>query len=325
MTFRPLPLLGNPHVQTILGSLWKGPGVKLPSRLHTVALADGDALAAHETTPLDWKSGQPIVVLVHGLGGSHRSAMVQRLANAFNAHGMKVIRVDLRGAGAGVGLARRVYNAASAEDVRATSEFFCHQSPSSPLFLVGLSLGANIVLNLAGSAATKPLAGLKAVAALSPPVDLVMCSAMLATLPFYDHYYARNLRRQVRKHEACHPDVARAAFPKNLTMRQFDEIYTAPRGGFADAMDYYHRASSLPVIPQIEVPTFILSARDDPFIAVPPLERLGGHSNLQIMLVSKGGHLGFLGHDGQGGLRWAERRMVEWVISQTALPDGRGS
>src|SRR5471032_3107528 len=98
MTFRPLPLLGNPHVQPILGNLWKGPPLRLPTKMHIVRLADGDALAAHETTPPAWHPGASIVLLVHGLGGCHRSAMMQRLANQFLAHGMRVVRVDLRGA-----------------------------------------------------------------------------------------------------------------------------------------------------------------------------------------------------------------------------------
>jgi len=314
MTFRPLPFLGNPHVQTILGNLWRGPPVRLPSRLHIVPLADGDALAAHETTPPGWQPGDALVVLVHGLGGCHRSPMMQRLTNHFTRHGLKAVRVDLRGAGAGTHLARRVYNAACADDVRAVAEFFHRETPASPLYLVGFSLGGNIVLNMAGDAAARPLTGLRAVAALSPPVDLELCSAMLATLPFYDHYYARNLRHQVREHQARFPDLPAVRFPKKLTMRMFDDLYTAPRGSFADATDYYRRASSLPVIPRINVPTFILSARDDPFIAVPPLEALQGHGNLQIHLVPKGGHLGFLGLDGAGGLRWGEQRVAEWIL-----------
>jgi hypothetical protein len=279
-------------------------------------LADGDALAAHETTPPGWQPGDPIILLVHGLGGCHRSAMMQRLTNEFTAHGLRVVRVDLRGAGAGTPLARRVYNAACAEDVRAVAEFFLQQAPASTLYLVGFSLGGNIVLNLAGEAAARPLAGLAAVAALSPPVDLVLCSAMLARLPFYDRYYARNLRRQVEEHEARFPDLTRVRFPRKLTMRLFDDLYTAPRGGFADAMDYYRRASSLPKIPCVQVPTFILSARDDPFIAVPPLEQLQGHANLRIDLVPKGGHLGFLGRDGDGGLRWGEKRLAQWILAR---------
>jgi predicted alpha/beta-fold hydrolase len=316
MTFRPLPFLGNPHVQTILGNLWKGPSLRLASRLHVVTLADGDGLAAHEATPPGWQPEAPTVLLVHGLGGSHRSAMIQRLAGAFTVHGWRAVRVDLRGAGAGVTLSRRVYNAACAEDVRSVAEHFLRQAPDSPLCVVGVSLGGNIVLNLVGEAASKPLHGLSALAALSPPVDLVLCSAMLARLPFYDRYYARNLRRQVQVHQTRVPEAPRTAFPSRLTMRLFDEIYTAPRGGFADATDYYRRASSLPKIPDIRLPTLILSALDDPFIAAGPLKALRGHADLHMQLVAKGGHLGFLGRDGAGGLRWAEKRVVEWVVAQ---------
>lgn len=315
-SFRPFPFLSNPHVQTILGNLWKGPPVKFASSLQVIPLPDGDALAAHDTIPPGWRAGGPVLVLVHGLGGSHQSAMIQRLANAFTAHGIRTVRVDLRGAGAGVHLARRVYNAASADDVRAAAEFIHRQTPASPLFLVGISLGGNVVLNMAGAAAARPLPGLCGVAALSPPVDLVLCSAMLATLPFYDHYYARTLRIQVRQNEVHFPGLPPAQLPRKLTMRLFDDLYTAPRGGFADAIDYYRRASSLKVIPHIQVPTFILSARDDPFIPVPPLEQLQRHTNLDIQLVAHGGHLGFLGTGGACGLRWGERRLAEWIITR---------
>lgn len=314
MTFRPLPLLGNPHLQTILGNLWKGPPLRFSTTMEVVPVADGDALAVHESTPPAWHPGAPIVLLVHGLGGSNRSAMMVRLANQFLHHDMRVVRVDLRGAGAGVHLARRVYNAACADDIRAVADALCEQTPTSPLYVVGFSLGGNIALNFAADAAAKPLANLRAVAALSPPVDLVLCSAMLARLPFYNYYYAFNLRRQVRRHQASFPELPPVRFPKLLTVRLFDEIYTAPRGGFADAMDYYRRASSLPNISRIRVPTFILSARDDPFIAVGPLEHLRQRTNVQVQLVYKGGHLGFLGRGGAGGVRWGEQRVVKWIL-----------
>jgi predicted alpha/beta-fold hydrolase len=314
MTFRPLPFLGNPHVQTVLGSLWKGRGVRLPTQLHLVPLPDGSSLAVHDTIPPDWQPDKPIVLMVHGLGGSHQSPMLQRLVNRFTLHGFRAVRVDLRGAGAGIKQSRRVYNAADADDVRAVAEFLSGPAPGAPLYLVGVSLGGNLVLNLAGSAAARPLPSLRMVAAISPPIDLTLCSAMLATLPFYDHFYARNLRRQVDEHQACFPDLPVTPFPKRLTMRLFDDLYTAPRGGFADALDYYRRASSKDVIPEIKVPTFILSARDDPFIAVPPIENLPAQEYLHVRLVARGGHLGFLGRDGNGGLRWAEQQLVAWIL-----------
>ena len=313
--FNPLRFLGNPHVQTIVGNLWKGAPVFLPARVHVVPLADGDALAVHDTVPPSWHPEAPLLVLVHGLGGSHQSPYLQRLTNTFNAHGWRVVRVDLRGAGAGVHLARRIYNAASADDLRAVAEHFHREAPAAPLYLAGFSLGGTIVLALAGDAARRPLPGLRAVAAVSPPVDLVLCSAMLARQPFYDRFYARNLRLQVQHHQRRQPHLPRVRFPNPLSVRLFDELYTAPRGGFADAMDYYRRASSLPVIPDIQVPAFVLSSVDDPFIAAEPLRQLQGLPNLETQLVSHGGHLGFLGRDGAGGFRWGEQRLAQWLIS----------
>jgi len=35
---------------------------------------------------------------------------------------------------------------------------------------------------------------------------------------------------------------------------------------------------------------------------------------LQVHIVPRGGHLGFLGWDGSSGVRWAERRIVDWVL-----------
>ena len=46
--FRPLPLLGNPHVQTYLGALVAGRGCPPPGTSHVVRLLDGDALLLHE-------------------------------------------------------------------------------------------------------------------------------------------------------------------------------------------------------------------------------------------------------------------------------------
>lgn len=315
-SFRPLPLLGNPHLQTILGNFFPGPPARLPARLHVVPLQDGDALAVHDTTPGRWRPGDPVVILAHGLGGSHRSGYMLRLTNQLNGRGLRVLRVDLRGAGAGAGLARRVYNAACSADVRAAAEMIGAGTPDSPLLLAGISLGGNIVLKLAGEAADRPLINLIGVAAVAPPIDLARCAEVLASLPFYDGYYARNLLRQVRRHQRLFPQAGAFRFPRPWTMRRFDDLYTAPRGGFADALDYYRRASSFPLIGRIRVPTFILAARDDPFIPADSFDQLSPAAHLQIHVAERGGHLGFLGWDGAGGIRWAEQRLTEWLLER---------
>jgi predicted alpha/beta-fold hydrolase len=312
--FRPLPLLGNPHVQTLLGNLLKGPAAE-PTRRHLVTLPDGDRLVLHDSVPAGWRAGGRMALLVHGLGGSHRSGCVVRVSLGLLRCGFRVGRLDLRGAGRGAGLSRQTYNGGCSDDVRAAAEAMLCSAPGSPLALVGFSLGGNVVLKLAGEAAAKPLPGLERLAALGPPIDLETCAALLAAPAnrLYESYFVRGLLTQVRRQRRFFPDLALPRFPRRVTMRLFDDLYTAPRGGFADALDYYRRSSSFPLIERIGVPTFILTARDDPFIAVAPFERLPGLPHLNVQIAPRGGHLGFLGWDGGGGIRWAERRLVEWV------------
>jgi predicted alpha/beta-fold hydrolase len=69
----------------------------------------------------------------------------------------------------------------------------------------------------------------------------------------------------------------------------------------------------LPLIPRITVPAFLLTACDDPFILVNPYEALKVPPHIEVHITERGGHMGFLGWDGAGGIRWAEQRVVGWV------------
>ncbi len=301
----------------MLGVLVPGPDCPFPDRRQIVRLPDGDCLVLHNNTPPGWKPGDPLALLIHGLGGSHASPHVRRLAALLLAQRVRVVRMDLRGAGAGVALARNVYHAGRSEDVRAALAEIHHWSPPSPLLLIGLSLGGALALRLAGEAADRPVPGLKRLVAVSPPIDLPRCSALLS-LPhnrIYEDNFLRDLLIEARLRQRFFPDLPTLRLPRcRLTMRLFDDLYTAPRSGFADALDYYRKASCATLVPNIQIPTLILTARDDPFIAVEPFEELKVPANVVVRIVNHGGHLGFLGWDGRGGIRWADRYTVEWVL-----------
>ncbi len=313
--FRPLPLLGNPHVQTVLANLLPGQKLRYASQCYSLVMPDGDCLVGHDSLPPRWRPGQGVVLFVHGLGGSHRSKYMIRLANALLDRGLRVVRLDLRGAGAGAGLARTLYNGGCSADVRAAVAAVHSWTPASRIDLVGMSLGGNIILKLAGEAAAAPVPGLGRVAAVSPPIDLEACAVLLAAPSnrSYEKFYVRSLIRQVRRHQHFFPDLPVVRFGRATTLRLFDDRYTAPRGGFGDAVDYYRRSSAFPLLERIQARTFILSARDDPFIAVEPFERLRLPDGMEVHLVPRGGHLEFLGWDGAGGLRWGEQRVVDWL------------
>ncbi len=320
--FRPVPLLTNPHLQTLVGAFWRGSTFDYPSREQVLWLPDGDGLLLYDSVPAGWQPAGKMALLVHGLTGSHQSYLVQRAATLLLARGVRVVRIDQRGAGRGIPLARKTYHAGRSDDIRAAVEAMHRWSPGSPISAIGYSLGGNLVLKMAGEAADNPLPALDRVVAVGPPIDMLRCSALLA-LPRnrpYANHFLRHLLRETHLRHRCFPDLPPLRWPRRMTIRLFDDLYTAPTCGFADALDYYARSSSLPLIPKIKVPTLILTARDDPFIAVGPIESLPRTPFLTVQILAHGGHLGFVGWNGKSVVRWADRRVVDWVLRDD-LPD----
>lgn len=318
LDFRPLPWLSHPHLQTILGHWWP---VRLPllrGKPHTFTLSDGDRLVLHWNQPRIHSSAQPLAVMVHGMGGSARSRYMQRVAQRFLNEGCQVVRVDLRGCGEGVALSRRPAHGGCSGDLIELLEAMSARYPHAPMLLIGFSLGGNIVLKAAAELADRPISQLRAVAAVNAPVDMDACSQLLEQPRnrLYERFFIRDLWRQAKARQRHFPDQPAPPWAAMTRLRAFDDHYTAPLNGFRDATEYYARASSFPLIPAIQMPSLILTARDDPFIDVGPYETLPNRPPLDIQIVPHGGHLGFLGSDGRGGIRWMERHVVRWLMAQ---------
>ncbi|WP_165700565.1 YheT family hydrolase [Alienimonas californiensis] len=166
--FRPHRLLRGGHAQTLAAVYWTGtapflaplPGARF--RRHRVDLGDGDALALHDLTPPDWSLGDPVALLVHGLGGSADSPYMVRIAAKLAALGVRAVRMDHRTCGAGADFSRQPYHAGLSGDVRAAAWFLCGPGglcPGSPLGLAGFSMGGNMVLKTLGEHAEAQRAG----------------------------------------------------------------------------------------------------------------------------------------------------------------------
>ena len=181
------------------------------------------------------------------------------MTNRLNDQGWRVFRIDMRAAGAGVRLARRFYNAACSDDVRVVVENLTVAFPDTPIVVVGFSLGGSIVLRFAGEVGDRPMPSLRAVAAIAPPIDLVRCSNLIARHPLYDAFFVHHLTTQVAEHQNHFPELPRVVFPRRMICGNSTTFTTAPRWGYADAFDYYSKASALPYIAAIQVPTFILT------------------------------------------------------------------
>lgn len=306
-------------MQTIVGRYLGGRRVRLRSTYHEVALPDGDRLALLDSTPEGWSAGGPVAVLVHGLSGCARAPYVVRVADRLVRRGVRAVRMNLRGAGAGFGLARGVYHSGRSDDVRAVAEWAARRAPGSPIALIGFSLGANLVLKLAAEASGRPVTGLDCVLAANPPIDLATCCRNIGRgrNRLYDRNFVIALRREIARLHAVFPDLGAADLDRVRSLYEFDDVYTARRNGFDGADDYYARSSSGPLIPRIALPGLVVHAEDDPFIPSGPFRAIAFPPGLALELIPSGGHLGYLSRRPWGGdRRWLDARLVAWLAAR---------
>lgn len=310
--FEPLPFFTSGLAQTIAAAFWPTFPDKIPKQIHDVDLEDGDVLRVVENRPSNWTNGDRIVVLVHGLGGNHTSNYMVRIAEKLFSAGYLVVRVNLRGCGVGFGKAQHPYHSGRSEDIRFVMRMLAEKYVS-PVSVVGFSLGANIVLKLAGEDSGTPTGRYDSVVAVSPPVDLNETSIHLRSKSnlLFDQFFVWKLRYDIRRIHQNYPELTPPKFPYKMNLTDIDEYYTAPRSGFAGARDYYAKASSNQFIPAIGVRGLILCAEDDPIVNSGSLQKVKLPSQLELVMTKTGGHVGFLSkaRDPQ----WMDALILKWI------------
>jgi predicted alpha/beta-fold hydrolase len=321
-SFRPHPLVRGGHLQTILGCYFFHRAPPYAAEQFRVMLDDGDQLVVHDDCPASWQQNDPVALLVHGLGGSHESGYMQRCAQKLNARGVRAFRMDLRGCGAGIGLARHVCHAGRSADVAAVLADVTVRCPNSPVAVIGFSMGANMVLKLAGEWGDQVPDNAVGVLAVAPPVDLDACctSVEKSLRGVYDRSFVSGLRRHLVARQRNQPHLVTPPLAASSRgIREFDARFTAPLSGFADVDDYYAQASSGPHLSKIQVPTLIIAAADDPIVPIACVQQAHLSGAVKLIVAASGGHLGFVGaRSADPDCRWLDWRVVDWTLGRMA-------
>lgn len=315
--FRSHPLLPGGHVQTLAGALLPCRGSAEHAVQHRVILPDGDALILHDDCPTEWKPGRPVALLMHGLAGCHQSGYMIRVSRRLFECGIRAIRLDLRGSGAGAGLARRPYHAGCSDDLSHVVQYVETLCPGAPIRPIGFSLSGNILLKSLGESPQGLPAVVDRAMAINPPIDLLGCVRELDRFfnRFYDRRFVAQLQACLPHRRQCFPDVTMPDLnPRPKRLYDFDDRYTASVAGFENAAEYYSRSSARQFICGITVPTLILTSRDDPLVPVTCFEGLRFPDSVRLHIAEGGGHLGYLARQGSDpDRRWMDWRIVDWV------------
>ena len=283
-----------------------------PLRRQRLETFDGDFI------DLDWLDGHddqaPLVALFHGLEGSSGSHYATALMRAVALRRWRGVVIHFRGCGGEPNRLPRAYHSGDADEIAWILGRLRRTDSTAALFAAGVSLGGNALLKWLGREQGSARGIVDAAAAVSAPMDLMTAGDRLGVglNRLYGRHFLQTLKIKSLAKLGRHPGIYDANTVRRArTMREFDNVVTAPLHGYRDTDDYWTRASSKPDLRYIEVPTLIVHARNDPFL---PGRYLPAANDVSASVTRDfpdgGGHTGFASGPFPGNLDWLPERLL---------------
>ncbi len=263
------------------------------------------------------KSTRPLLVLFHGLEGSSNSHYARALMHAALARGWRGVVVHFRGCSGELNRLPRAYHSGDSAEIDWILRRLKQQQEGAALHALGVSLGGNALLKWLGEQGGAATAILRSAAALSAPLDLHAAGTALEqgfNMVYTQHFLVSMKKKSLLKLQ-MHPrlfDAERVRAAR--TLREFDDLVTAPLHGFAGVDDYWTRASSKPWLSRIAVPTLLLNACNDPFLpaaALPKPQEIS--ATVTAAFPETGGHVGFISGAFPGTLDWLAQAAIDFM------------
>ena len=272
---------------------------------------------------VDWLAAparsDTLLVMFHGLEGSSRSHYAEAFADFCAERGIALAIPHFRGCSGELNLAPRAYHSGDHEEIGWMLARF-REHHAGPIAAVGVSLGGNALMRWAAESGEGASQLVNAVASVCSPLDLAAGSVAIGrgfNRLTYTAMFLRSMKPKAMEKLQQHPglfDAGKLAAARDLY--QFDDIFTAPLHGFANADDYYARASAKPHLHRIRIPALVLNARNDPFVpasSLPMADEAG--ACVTLWQPGEGGHVGFPDGRLPGHVRRMPEEVGGWLLS----------
>jgi predicted alpha/beta-fold hydrolase len=220
------------------------------------------------------------------------------MAKAMHSMDLDVLAWNYRGCSGEINRLPRFYHSGATEDLDTIITHALKRNPAYHISLIGFSLGGNLILKFMGERGSKLRTEITGALAISVPLDLAACCQVIdmPSRTVYAQRFLRSLLKKVKDKEAKIPgSMPIQDLGKIKSLRSFDDYITGPLHGFRDAADYYQQCSAIGFLQDIAVPTYIVNAINDPFLApscLPAPDRFS-NTNLHLLYPKHGGHVGF--------------------------------
>lgn len=316
--FAPAWWCRNGHLQTVWRKFF-GETPLLPLRRERWETPDDDFLDLDFFDPRLAQEEAPTVLLLHGLEGSSKAKYILGMLRVVHYFGWRGVALNFRSCSDEINRQPRFYHSGETSDlnwvIRKLDERFRKQA----LFIIGFSLGGNVLLKWLGENGEQGNEFVSAAVAISVPFDLGVAARNIdaGMGKLYGKNFLKSLKQKVLEKESAHPGLVNWKLISELqSYIDFEDLVFAPIHGFKDAEDYWTRCSAKNFLSGVRLPTLILHAKDDPFLPGDQLPmRAFRKSEWLIDEISEfGGHVGFV--QGTSPWRphyWAEQRTMQFL------------
>ena len=210
-----------------------------------------------------------MIILLHGWEGSSSSAYVLATGDYFYNLGFSICRLNLRDHGDSHHLNEGLFHGALLEETFEAVNYLSQQSENLPVYLIGFSLGGNFALRIAMKHYRIPIANLKHVFAISPPLDPYKTTLAIDNgYFFYRKYFLKKWKRSLIKKQQLFPE--RYDFNKMLkskTCMGLTEDVNALLPDLPPYRDYFNLYTlKNDSFQNLNIPVRIFIAEDDPVI-----------------------------------------------------------
>ncbi|CAN0076202.1 unnamed protein product [Ectocarpus sp. 12 AP-2014] len=335
--YYPSWLTPNAHVNCLLGYAKRGITVSKTREL--IRCWDGGTFA------MDWRNRDrdqpdlpadaPTLLVIHGLNGHSEEACV--LYSMENAHkrGWRAVAMNHRGCGGTRLTSGWTYNGAFTGDVRLAVSHVRNRYPEAPLYAIGYSLGANLLVKYLGEEGRngfRPLAGAVSVSNPWNFEDNTMASGRAKGLvaavmgKVYSLALATGVKASMKPHVdneflRRRKEIDFAGSFRAMTLWEIDSNVVVPMWGYTDAAHYHRDGSSSRYLADVRCPLLCINAEDDPICqtALFPLEEARRNPWVIFVITKAGGHIGFgEGFNPWGRQSWADRLVTRYFDALTA-------
>ncbi|SEL56945.1 hypothetical protein SAMN05216262_11418 [Colwellia chukchiensis] len=313
-TFSPAWWLKNAHCQTIAAKFFRRHHT-INTTTETLELPDGDFIDLAWTEQVSADCSRPIVAVLHGLEGSKNSHYAKGMLSAIKAQGWVGVLMHFRGCSGRPNRLAKSYHSGQTCDVDHFSQYLATHYPAAKKAIVGFSLGGNVLTRYLAEQTQHIY---QAACVICAPLDLSSCCDRINSgfSRVYQKYLVDMLKASTLK--KINAQLVNHIAPHHLrkirSIREFDQLVTAPVNGFRDANDYYQQASGRDVLHHIHAPCLVIHASDDPFLChknITAINQLPKQMTFEVS--SRGGHVGFIsGKNPFKPTYWLEQRIPEF-------------